>query len=891
MIINRITLYVVFALLLLSSFFPAPVSAQEIKKIIVFPFEIYSKENSLVIKESLYKKLSEELKKEKLIRVVSADAFLRDKTKLDQKKAIQVGKSLGADFIVLGSLTQFGESLSVDAKVIDMRKAKVLPPISVQGKGLDNIGLMATQLKPEILVRMGLIEKILKIEIKGNKKIEPAAIIQQIKSKEGNPFFEADITDDIKAIHKMGLFLDVSAATTSTPEGKIITFTVLEKGLITDIQIKGNKKIDKDDIREVMTTKVRESLNQEKIKADIEKIKALYDAKGYSNAEITDSVERDGEKDFKVVLDIQENDKIHIKSITFEGNEAYSSKELKNMMSTSEYGFFGFLSFYTEAGLLKRDQLKQDMGKIASYYFNNGFIHSQVGEPEITYDKKWIYIKIQINEGKRFKFGTIAISGDSLEKPQGELFASLKIKEGENYSREQIMKDIDFLTRACNDEGYAYADINPKIDIREKEQLADVDFQIIKGELVYFNRISISGNTVTRDKVIRRQLEVAEGDLYSSSKLKDSYGNLSRLRYFEEVDIQTEKGPDKNKMDANIRVKEKNTGMIMGGVGFSANDGPILMGQISQNNFLGYGQILSLKAGISENSNSYEVSFTEPWLFDIPLWCKADIWKYEKEYDSYMVDTYGVGLNLGYPIWRKLSGSVGYSLSSNEIRNVNEDTASELIKRQAKFGERITSSMTFGLGYDTRDDYNFPSKGFNAYASVTYAGTPLGGNVNLVKYSAGVSAYWPLFWDVVFVTKGRAGFIQNTDEDASRLPIYERYVIGGMSTVRGLRYVGPTYPGTSDVEGGTTMMIYNIELVFPLVKNAGMKGVVFYDAGNTWNYAGAYRFDDLRQSVGGGIRWYSPIGPLRLEYGYVIDRRGLNDDAIGRWEFTIGMFM
>lgn len=883
MIINKITRHMFFVFLLLSVFFRVPATAQEIKKIIIFPFEIYSKGDSLAIKESLYKKLSEELKKEKLIKVFHADAFLRDKTKVDQKKAIQAGKSLGADFVVLGSLTEFGETLSVDAKIIDVRAGNILPLVSVQGKGPENIGTIVAQLKTEILARTRLIEKIFKIEIKGNRKIEAAAIIQQIKSKEGKPFFEADITDDIKTIYKMGLFLDVSAATTSTPEGKIVTFTVLEKGLITDIQIKGNKALDKDDIQAVMTIKTRESLNQEKIKADIEKIKTLYDGKGYYNAEITDSVERDGEKDFRVVFDIKENDRVYIKSITFEGNEAYSSKELRGMMSTSEYGF---LNFITDSGLLKRDQLKQDIGKIASYYFNNGFINSQVGEPEITNDKKWIYIRIQIKEGKRFKFGKIEISGDLLQKPRSELFTSLKIKAGENYNREEIMKDIDFLTQACNDEGYAYSDINPKVDIKEKEQLVDVDFQINKGGLVYINRIGISGNTVTRDKVIRRQLEVVEGDLYSSSKLKNSYGNLNRLRYFEEVDFQTEKGPDKDKMDINIRVKEKNTGMFMIGAGYSAADQAILMGQIVQNNFLGYGQILSLKASLGSTSNNYELSFTEPWLFDIPLWCKADIWKYKKEYDSYDLNTYGTGLTLGYPIWEKISGYVGYNLSSNDIGNI-QPTAPESIKLQK--GERITSAMTFTLARDTRDDYMFPTKGTNSSVSVMYAGFPLGGNVNLVKYSAGVSAYYPLFWDMVFVTKGRIGYLQNTDEDSSRIPIYEKYVLGGISSLRGFRYIGPTNPGTSDVEGGTTMLVFNIELVFPLIKNAGMKGVVFYDAGNAWN--NGYYLDDLRQSVGAGIRWYSPIGPLRLEYGYVIDRRGSTDETKGRFEFTIGMFM
>jgi outer membrane protein insertion porin family len=828
--------------------------------------------------------LVEELKKEKLVEVIPADAYLRGNIKFDQRRAIEIGKKMGVDFVVSGSLTQLGENLSFDAQIIDVSKEIALSGFSAQGKGLADVGTMAIKLKTEILTRAGLIQKIVKIEIKGNRKIEASAILQQIKSKAGKPFWEADISADIKTIFKMGFFLDVTADAISTPEGKEVTFTVQEKGLISDIRINGNKALSKGDIQEVLTIKVKQNLNQEKIKADVEKIKNLYETKGYNNAEITDKVEKDGEKDFRIIFDIKENGKIYVKSITFEGNEAYSSKELKNMMSSSEYTIF---SFFSDSGMLKREQLKQDIQKLNAYYFNNGFINSQVGEPEITHDEKGIYIKIKIKEGKRFKFGKIEISGDSLIKPRPELLQALKIKEGNNYDRESLSKDIDFLTQACNDEGYAIADVNPKVNIREKEQLVDIDFQLKKGELVYINRINITGNAVTRDKVIRRQLEVVEGNLYSSSKLKNSYGNLNRLRYFEEVDFQTEKKPDKNEMDINIRVKEKNTGMFMVGAGYSATEQAIIMAQIVQQNFLGYGQILSLKASLGSTTNNYELSFTEPWLLDLPLWSQVTIWKYKRDYDSYSLDTQGAGFTLGYPIWEKISAYAGYNFTINNIENINYDTATSYIMDQA--GQRIASSVTLSLGRDTTDDNIFPTKGTKTSISVQHAGTPLGGDTKFTKYSAGATAYYPLFWDMVFGAKGRIGYLQNNDDSDSRIPINERYVLGGINSLRGLRYVGIRNSGSSDVLGGTSMLVFNFELVFPFIKDAGMKGVVFFDAGNTWD--GGYYLDDLRQTVGLGLRWYSPIGPLRIEYGYVLNRKGLNDDAMGRWEFTIGMFM
>jgi outer membrane protein insertion porin family len=865
--------------LLLIIFLIPQVHSQELKKISVMPFEVYSSGNSAAIKESLYKNLVEELKKEKLVQIIPADAFLQSNLQMDEKQAIKNGKSLGADFVIIGSLTQLGETLNVDAKIIDVTHANILSTASVYGKGLANMGAIAAQLKTEILSRAGLVQKIARIEIKGNRKIEASAIIAQIKSKAGNNFFEAEIAADIKTIFKMGFFLDVTAEATSTPEGKVITFIVQEKGLISEILINGNEALNKDDIQAVLTIKTRQSLNQEKIKTDVEKIKTLYNDKGYYNVEINDKVEQDGEKDFRVILNIKENDRLYVKSITFEGNEAYSSKELKNMMNTSEHGIF---SFITDSGLLKSDQLKQDIGKLSAYYFNNGFINSQVGEPEINIDKKGIYIKIKIKEGKRFKVEKVEISGDLLEKPREELLKFLKIKKGDNYNREAIMKDIDFLTQACNDEGYANADINPKINTRENEQLVDIDFHITKGELVYINHINITGNTITRDKVIRRQLEVVEGDLYSSRKLRSSYANLNKLRYFEEADFQTEKGPDKSKMDINIRVKEKSTGMFMVGAGYSAADQAVVMGQITQQNFLGYGQILSLKASLGSTTNNIDLSFTEPWLFDMPLWSQVNIWKYKKDYDSYSLDTRGVGFTLGYPLWEKVVGYAGYKLTADDISDV---LASAPWQVKDQEGQLITSAVTLSLIRDTTDDYMFPSKGTKANISVTQAGGLLQGDASYTQYAASLFAFYPLPLDVVFGVKSRIGYIQG--HDGVEIPIFSRYVLGGINSLRGFRYIGPTNPGTEDTIGGTTMLIFNVEMVFPFIKESGMKIVAFYDAGNAWN--DRYYLDDLRQSVGLGIRWYSPIGPLRLEYGHIINGKGINDDSTGRWEFTIGM--
>lgn len=861
----------------------AAAAAESVKKIGIAPFDVHSSAEGGVLQTSLYHQLDAELRKTKKVDVIPAGGLFQPGEIISKEKVLDAGKKLGADYMIAGSIVQFGDTINVDARIYDVSARAMLSSISVQGKRETGLTPLVTVLTGEILSTAGLADKILRVEVAGNRKIGAAAITQNLRSKPGRPLSEEDVTADIKTIFKMGYFLDVSASVSQDPKGKVLTFTVVEKGLISEIRINGNKALDRDDILGAMSVKTRQNLNREKIKEDIQKIKALYDAKGYYNAEITDRIESDTQKDFVVILDIKENERLYIRSITFEGNEAFTQKELVNMMTTTERTFLGFI---TDTGILNREHLKQDVQKLSAFYFNNGFVNSQIGEPVITYDAKGIHIKITVREGKRFKIGSVNISGDELAKSRADLFAALRTQPGKHYDREAIMRDMEMITVAANDEGYAHADVNPQIKIHEKEQLVDLDFQLTKGPLVYIARIGISGNTVTRDKVIRRQLGLAEGDLYSSSKLKESYTALNQLRYFEEVDIQTEKAPD-NKMDINIRVKEKNTGMFMIGAGYSAVDQAVIMAQIVQQNFLGYGQILSLKASLGSKTNNYELSFTEPWLFDLPLWCKADIWKYKKEYDSYTLDTKGGGLTLGYPIWDKITGYIGYKLSIDNIQDVNQDTATQYIKSQE--GERITSAVTLSFGYDSTNDSMFPSKGIKAGAFVQHAGPPLGGTSKFTKYGGNIAGYYPLFRDIVIGAKARIGYLQNNDESDDKIPIFERYVLGGINSIRGLRYVGPVNNSTSDVIGGTSMMVFNLELVFPLVRNAGMKGVLFYDAGNTWN--GGYYLNDLRQTCGAGVRWYSPIGPLRLEYGYILDRRGLNDEAVGRWEFTIGMFM
>ena len=882
-VINKTDLskIVLGGLSLLLCLFPQTVYTQEIKNIVLLPFNIYSKTNVASLRESIHKSISQELTQSKHIKLIDGNTFLKavEGKQIDDALAFSLGTTADADYVIMGSLSEIGDQISVDAKIIDIRENKSLPGLFSSGKGAASIAQIAAQIKKHIMLRLSLEQKVARIDFRGNRKIESGAISQVLKSATGTLYDEANIADDIKAIYKMGYFDDIVADVTDSPEGKIITFILKEKPLISEIIIKGNKIIDRGDIEGALLFKKHQSLNAEKVASSIDKIKTLYDNKGYYNAEIKYEILKDDDKDVRVVFNINEDKKLFLKTIFFKGNRAFTDKELKKLMSAKEYTFFHFLS---DSGLLKKDQLMQDISKLNAFYLNNGYMNAKIGEPEITHDKKWIYVTIPVVEGRPFKVGKVAVTGDVLSIPHSVLREKLSITKKELFNRDAIIKDIEYLTQACNDEGYAYADVMPLTFPQEKEQTVNVEYQLKKGQQVYFNRISITGNTKTRDKVIRRLLAIVEGDLYNSSNLKKSYMSLNRLRYFEEVNFQTEKGSDETLTDVNIQVKEKPTGMFTIGAGYSAVDYAILTGAISQQNLFGRGQILELKATLGAKTTMYELSFIEPWLFDLPLWSKFNIHDYIRAYDTYDLDSKGFGCTLGYPLWEHISGYIGYTFNTDNVTNI-QSTASRYVFDQE--GKTTTSTLSLSLIRDTTDDNIFPSKGSKNSASIDYTGGFLQGDASFTRYGISSSWFFPLPFDTVFNIRGRAGYIE--EREGRKMPVWERFYLGGINSLRGLRNVGPIDPATGDVIGGLTMANFNAEYIFTLVKNAGMKAVLFYDTGNVW--MSGYHLDDMRRTAGAGIRWYSPIGPLRFEWGYVLDRK--ESEAESRLEFTIGMFM
>jgi len=871
-------------LLLVPLFMHTNARAQLSDKIAVLPFKIYMPEpvDHLVLdlQEMLTARLAGEgfdlmdpaiINKSNLTRIPASDLDL----------IRQVGKDRRIDWLITGSLTQIGEKISLDLTVISISPERRPFSIYFSGDRVDEVAEITERAAVAVSNRIKGIVQIDSIYIGGNKRIETDAILAVIESQKGAVFDPGALDKDLRSIYQMGFFEDIQIDVEDSPGGKTVTFKVSEKPSIGKITFEGNKEIDQKDLREILGIKRYSILNRKAIKDSIERLRDYYHQKGYYNVEIRESIEDLPNNEVSIIYHIKEGDKVDIREIKFVGNVTVDDDDLKDEMKTSEKGFFSFL---TESGHLDRRELESDLSKIKSFYYNNGYIKARVGEPKISYkEDEGLIITIHINEGPQYAIGKVGIEGDLIREVD-ELYQVLKITEERVYNREVIRSDTLTLSEVYSDEGYAFVDIAPEIKEDDKEHTVDITYRISKGKKVSFERIVITGNDRTRDKVIRRELKIMEGGYFSGKGLKRSAQNLRRLGFFEEVQLNTKKGSSDEEMILDIQVKERPTGTFSVGAGYSSVEKGIGMLEISQINLFGFGQSLSARASLSSKSTRYTLSFTEPWLFDRRLSAGIDLYDWEYQYDEYTKDSFGGRLRFGFPLGLEFTnGSIIYTYDDAEISDVLE-TASQVLKDMV--GRNVTSSLTLGISRDSRDRRFNPRKGSTNSLSVEYAGGILGGDNYFTKYRPRSAWFFPFFGDSAFSVQGRWGYIEK--RPGGELPVYEKFFLGGMNTVRGFDYhsISPVDPVTGDRIGGEKMMVYNIEFRFPLVKEQGVVGVLFFDAGNVFTKDEDYTFSGIRRSAGAGIRWYSPVGPLRLEWAYNLDRKP--GEASSSWEFTIG---
>lgn len=717
-----------------------------------------------------------------------------------------------------------------------------------------------------------------KVLVEGNKRVPDKKILEEAV-QEGATFDLAEVDKSIDRLYKTGLFINIKVDLQVTDE-VVLTYIVDEKPFIHSIYFEGNEEIDRGALLDKISIAEGDAFEKSAIENAVKSIKAEYQDRNYYNVEINYSVEQRPDNTMDVIFTINEGKEAKVEKINFYGNDNISDDELMDVVQTSEKGFF---SWFTGSGKLKSQELSLDRERIRATYLNNGYIQAKVGKPEVKFneDKTEITVVFRIQEGMQYHIGEISFEGNE-HRSDDYLRGVISLKEGDLFKSEKFQKDIESLTDAFTQIGYAYANINPSTNLNEDTRKVNVTYRITENNLYYIDKITITGNTKTRDRVIRRQFDIVEKDKYDSLKIQRSKKHIEYLNYFEQVKL-AENRADNDSISLNLDVKEKATGTFTVGAGYSTLDGAVGMLQVSQKNLLGYGYDLSLKSEFSSKRTDYTLSFTNEWLFDRPISFGFDVYKYKRSYYEYTKDSTGAAIRIGHPIIkRKLRMYYRLAYEKVDITSIDSD-ASQYIWDQE--GVTKTVSITPKLVWNTLNHPVDPTRGNKSSIFVKYADNVLGGTSNYYRAGLESSQYMPLWWKFVGMLHGEAGYMESLDN--KDLPVDERYRLGGMHSVRGFDYGDISPVDENGYEyGGNKFLLFNAELIFPLSEAANLKGVVFYDTGQVYDNDENYFENGMRSSVGFGFRWFSPIGPLRLEYGYKLDKKA--DEKPAQWDFSIG---
>jgi len=856
----------------------------------VLPFSIYSEENLSYLARAIPDMLSTRLEKRGEIKAAEKPlvaAVLNETTpgSIDNEEAIRLGKRLNADFMVTGGLTKIGKALSIDISLLDVHEVKPVRRLYASADTISQlsgkIGEIARKINFTILDK----EMVDKVLITGNRFIEQDAVLFAIRTKPGEAFSPEVLQDDLKRIYQMGYFKDIQITSEDTEAGKAITFHVEEKPMVKAVQVLGNKKVKLDDVKEVIETKPRTILDLNKVNGDVARIKKLYVDKGYFRVNIDFKVKPMANDMVGIDYSIREGDIIKVKEVTFSGNNSISGKKIVKVMETREKSF---MSLFTTKGIYKEKGLEKDIERITAFYYSKGFLLVEVAEPEIAFKENGIHIHITITEGPKFTIGAIDFDGD-LIYGKDILKSKIRASSGQIFNGQKLNEDLIALKALYAEQGFAFADITPLTNLNREDKTVDLVFQVIKGKKIYIEEIRVTGNTRTRDKVIRREMRLTEGAVYNSEEIKRSKQEINNLGFFEDVTINTAPGSKDHLIKVHVEVKERPTGSFSVGAGYSSMDSVVGMFQISQNNLFGKGQRLSFMAQIGGDSSQFDISFTEPWFRNTRTSVGFDLFKIDREYREFDRESVGFNLRASFPLDHKYDYTrfyLTYRLESVDIEVEDYDeTAMDIVEQQ---GKQVTSSITGSIVRDSRDDHWKPRMGSNCRFSVELAG--FGGDSRYIGVIASAAKYFPLPLNTAFMVRGEIGqLFEYAGED---IPISEKFFLGGLDSMRGFeaRTVGPKKPRPSrkdkkDCVGGEKELFFNFEYLFPIMPSSGVRGLVFFDAGNAYEEDDSF-FSDIRTCAGVGINWYSPFGPLRLVWGVNLDKE--DDEDSSNFEFSMG---
>ena len=743
------------------------------------------------------------------------------------------------------------------------------------------------------------------IEFTGNRRLSRDAILVRIKTRVGEPYRQEDINADLKRLHEWGPFSSIQIEAEELPGGGVaVIFIIEEKPIIKKIVFEGNRQFNDGDLQEDIKTSPGDILSETKLNEDIAVIYHLYEDDGYYQTRIDYEIKIDPDSGEAVVfINIHEGHEIRIKEITIKGAVELDEDDILGVMETHAQSLFSIL----HRGRFIEEEFETDLERITLYCRSQGYLDMKILDVEKTIGPggKGIYITITISEGKQYHTGEVRVVGNE-NFPAEDLEVLLPLKTGDVFSYEALRKD----TRAMRDfyfaRGYIDADIRPRTVLNQTTGRMDITYAIRENKISYINRIDITGNKITRDIVIRRELAVKPGEIFNGIKVQRSRERLENLGFFQRVSIDPIPTAVSDKKDLVVRLEEKKTGEFMFGVGYSSMDDFIGFIEIGQGNFdifnppyfMGDGQKMKIRAEFGTSKSNYELSWVEPWFLGIPLSLGVDLYRRTRSWVDYNEKRLGGDIRLRKRLTGFTQVGLVYQLENVDIYDVDDDADWSI---QTEEGAHLVSSITPSITRDTRDSFLIPTRGMKNTLAVQLAGGVLGGDKEFIKTTFYSSAYHSLFEGYIIGLRYRAGTAQPYG-DTEIVPVYERFFLGGANTIRGFRYreVGPqgidprTGLPNGDPIGGDSMMMGSVEFTFPIYDM--IRGVLFCDIGNVWSaknwemddpvFSGQW-FKNLQAGAGFGLRLYLPIGPIKLDYGWPLHTDGWNDTG-GRFHFNIG---
>jgi outer membrane protein insertion porin family len=711
------------------------------------------------------------------------------------------------------------------------------------------------------------------IHVEGNRRVQDAVILGRVKSTVGSAFNPSLLSEDIRSIFSLGFFDDVQLRVEDFEGGVKIVFAVSERPFVRDVDFVGNKKEDRDSLQEKIDIKLGSVYNPVDVQRAVDKLRDFYEDEGYFEVQITPTVEKFADSDVKLIFNIVEGRQITIESIVFKGNKGLRDDQLKEAMETKERQYFIL------RGKVQRQRLDLDIDRIIAAYNDNGYIQARVESHDVAVDreKARVTITVVVVEGPQFRVGDVKTTGVTL-LPEREVQRQIRLQTGDVFSVSRIRDSVTGILNLYSTIGRASAEVNPK-----REQLSTVNqinltFEITEGPEVYVERINISGNVRSEDKILRRELPLHEGELYTLQNKERARQKLVNLGYFETVNVDTQPGSDKTKIIVNVVVVERATGIFSIGGGYSSVDSLVGTIDLAQRNFLGRGWEVAIRIRAGAVTQQGTISFTDPWLFDRPLSGGFDIYKSIRDYQDYTYDTTGLNVRMSHPFAEYWRWHTGYRLSQDIVKNLSDNAPPDLVEQK---GTTITSAIGGSLTRDSRDVVAAPSKGGQTVISLDFAG--LGGDSQFYKANFLQTYFKPIWFGHILGTRFEAGYANGWG--GQELPIFERYYLGGPNTIRAFKFRSVSPVDDSGFKtGGTTEVLANVEYTIPLP--FGLRVAFFFDIGNVYGFGLPFDLTDIRYGPGAGIRWQSPFGPIRVDYGLNIAPRP--GEGPGAFQFSVG---